>query len=270
MRLITTRFIADRTLRKHGFVNRARGFANWLANGPGMPLLPVISFGGALIGTVAGAFNTGELPFGQRLAFWLILMGMEAIKWLGWLRWQVKQPRDYWRAALIGTPLLGLFIPLEIAAAFWLVGIGPMFAIAPVLLNVAVIGVAVLLVILVVLRPWRDAREAAPTLLQKEGVAQADILAVSSEDHYCRLYLAGGSERLIHARLVDIVELLDPAAGTRIHRSHWCSDKAVTASRRAGRGWELIMPSGAALRVSATYREEAQRRGWLSRNRLVD
>ena len=37
-------------------------------------------------------------------------MGMEAIKWLGWLGWQVKQPGDYWRAAVIGTPLLGLFI----------------------------------------------------------------------------------------------------------------------------------------------------------------
>lgn len=233
-----------------------------------MPLLPALSVAVALIGTVAGAFGTGELPLGQRLAFWLVLMGLEAIKWLGWLGWQVKQPGDYWRAALIGTPLLGLFIPLEIAAAFRLVGVVPQFAFAPVLLDVAVIGVAVLLVIFVFQRPWEKTRTSDPDLLQKEGIARDDILAVSSEDHYCRLYLAGRSERLVHARLADLVALLDPEAGTRIHRSHWCADRAVTASRRAGRGWEVILPCGAALRVSATYRAEAQRRGWLSRNRL--
>jgi DNA-binding LytR/AlgR family response regulator len=58
---------------------------------------------------------------------------------------------------------------------------------------------------------------------------------------------------------------LSDADGTRIHRSHWIADRAVAAGRRAGRGWEVLLPCGTALRVSASYREEAKRRGWLSR-----
>ena len=63
------------------------------------------------------------------------------------------------------------------------------------------------------------------------------------------------------------VELLDEVDGSRIHRSHWVADSGVTRARRAGRGWEVVLRDGTALRVSATYREEAQRRGWLTRGR---
>lgn len=255
--------------RKRDFVNRARAIAKRALALPAMPVLPIIAFAAAVIAALAGAFGTDEMPSFQRYGFWLVLMTIESAKWLAWLAWQVNSREDYWRAALLGTLVLNLLLPLEIWASFRLVGWPGELVFAPVVMIAVPLGLTILVVMTVVHPPRWVARliEGEPGLLAKEGVRPEDVLAASSEDHYCRLYIAGGDERLIAARLADVIEELLPVAGTRIHRSHWVSDVGVKTARRAGRGWEVVLPGGTGLRVSATYREEAKRRGWLSRGR---
>ena len=56
------------------------------------------------------------------------------------------------------------------------------------------------------------------------ALKRSAVLAVSSEDHYLRIYTARG-EALIHMTLTEAVELLK--GGFQIHRSHWIHDGAV-------------------------------------------
>ena len=252
---------------KGDFANRAREFANRARKWPGMPALPVISFAVAIIAAIAGAFGTDFLAPIQRIAFWLILMGIECVKWLAWLGWQVRKDEDYWRASVIGVPVLGLLIPFEIWLSYVLVGASPQFTFGPVIMAAMPLGLAILGVMAVIHPPqWiRRFSEKDPDLLDGAGISRDEVLAVSAEDHYCRVFLRDGEDRLIAARLSDLIEELRAVSGAQIHRSNWVSDAGVTRARRVGRGWEVILPCGTGLRVSATYRNEAKRRGWLSR-----
>jgi len=254
---------------KADFVNRVARFANRAQALPAVPAMPAVALAVAIIASIGGPFGTSALPMVERLAFWFLLMSIEAAKWMLWLGWQVRKREDYWRSALIGTPLLGLLIPLEIALSYRAIGHDASTDMLPVIANVGIVGAAILLAMFALHPPRMKQTRQKPDLLAREGLSSNDLLAASAEDHYCRLYLADGSQRLLHARLSDIVSLLEDAEGTQIHRSHWCADRGAVTARRAGRGWEILLPCGTALRVSATYRQEAQRRGWLSRGRSV-
>ena len=61
------------------------------------------------------------------------------------------------------------------------------------------------------------------------ALKHSPVLAVSSEDHYLRVYTARG-EALIHMTLTEAVELLQ--GGFQIHRSHWIHDGVVKDYRK--------------------------------------
>ena len=61
------------------------------------------------------------------------------------------------------------------------------------------------------------------------ALKHSPVLAVSSEDHYLRVYTARG-EALIHMTLTEAVALL--SGGFQIHRSHWIHDGAVRDYRK--------------------------------------
>lgn len=252
---------------KAHFAKRARFFANRAAQLPGMPALPIVCLAVAAIAATSGAFGTGSLAPIPRVLFWLALMGMEGAKWLAWLAWRVRKREDYWPASLLGTPLLALSLPFEIWLSYWAVGMEPELVLGPTLLGAIPVGLGILAVMAVINPPrWHKAEVAKPTgPLERAGLATDAVLAVSSEDHYCRVFLANSRQSLIAARLADVVKELSPVSGAQIHRCHWVADAGVTAARRAGRGWEVLLPCGTALRVSSTYRKEAKRRGWLAR-----
>jgi hypothetical protein len=88
----------------------------------------------------------------------------------------------------------------------------------------------------------RDAalKQAAPAPLARPNASpltdklpfelkRARLLALSSEDHYLRVYTDRG-EALIHMTLAEAVSLLP--RGCQIHRSHWVADGSVNRVRR--------------------------------------
>ncbi|MBA3068514.1 MAG: LytTR family transcriptional regulator [Hyphomonas sp.] len=91
---------------------------------------------------------------------------------------------------------------------------------------------------------------------------QADLYAVSSEDHYLRVHTNLGEE-LILMRLADAVRELDGAGGLQVHRSWWVSKAAVRDVKRAGGKLFLVLPSGKEAPVSRTYQPEAKAAGLL-------
>lgn len=243
--------------RADGFVNRARELRLILS-------LPIIALVTALLATISGAFQTGQIPLLERLAFWLGMMACSTIWWLVWFVARVETRRDWWPAAMIGMPLYVALLPFQLWFCLRMIGVRQEFGLTTAWLNALGVGVAISIGL--VWRYWPFARAAvSPAILRRHGIEAGDVLAVSAEDHYCRIHLAAKSERLIHARFSDVVAELAHVDGAQIHRSAWIAAAGVCGARRAGRSWELILPSGKPLRVSATYRELAKKRGWLDR-----
>lgn len=81
---------------------------------------------------------------------------------------------------------------------------------------------------------------------------QADLYAVSSEDHYLRVHTSVGEE-LILMRLADAIRELDGADGLQVHRSWWVAKSGVTDARREGSKLSLVLNSGKEAPVSRTY-----------------
>jgi len=86
------------------------------------------------------------------------------------------------------------------------------------------------------------------------ALKRSSILALTSEDHYLRVYTARG-EALIHMTLTEAVELLK--RGFQIHRSHWISEGTVKDYRRD----QVELVSGLHLPVSRHRKKEFE--AWL-------
>lgn len=89
---------------------------------------------------------------------------------------------------------------------------------------------------------------------------QADLYAVSSEDHYLRIHTSLGEE-LILMRLADALRELETAGGLQVHRSWWVSKAAIRDVKRSGGKVFLVLASGKEVPVSRTYQAEAKAAG---------
>jgi DNA-binding LytR/AlgR family response regulator len=89
---------------------------------------------------------------------------------------------------------------------------------------------------------------------------QAELYAVSSEDHYLRVHTSLGQE-LILLRLSDAIRELTGAAGLQVHRSWWIATPAVCGvSRQAGKT-SLVLKDGSQVPVSRTFMSDVRAAG---------
>lgn len=86
------------------------------------------------------------------------------------------------------------------------------------------------------------------------ALRRAPIAALSSEDHYLRVYTTRG-EALIHMTMAEAVAIL--GKGFQVHRSHWVS-AAFIRDHRAG---QVELTTGLSLPVSRHRRREFE--AWL-------
>ena len=89
---------------------------------------------------------------------------------------------------------------------------------------------------------------------------RAELHAITSEDHYLRIYTSLGEE-LILMRLADAVRELDGADGMQVHRSWWVARSGIEHVKRESGKPVLILPSGAEVPVSRTYQKAARDAG---------
>jgi len=80
----------------------------------------------------------------------------------------------------------------------------------------------------------------------------AELYAVSSEDHYLRVHTSKGEE-LILMRLSDAIHALKEADGLQTHRSWWVAANGVLEVQRADGRVELVLKSDVKAPVSRTY-----------------
>lgn len=255
---------------KPRFAKRALGFAN---RAPGFPMLWIGSAAAAGLMVVTGGFGTVLLPIGQRVLFWLVLMGWTAFKWQLWFAATVRKPADWTRASLIGALVLSLPLPIEIALAARITGIG---TVTPDWLGTWAralgIGAVIFVTGLLAARAlgYRARREPvalpAETLLDRAGATPETLTAIEAEDHYCRVRRTGGSDALIHYRFGDALAEVEGFDGAQVHRGAWVAAGAVTGAAREGRRWRLILADGTRISVSATYLPKIRALGWLKGN----
>ena len=222
--------------------------------------------GGAAIvlATIMGAFGTIELPFGTRLSFWSVLIGWNIAKWLAWFAWRIRQPRDWPRAAAIGAVVVNLPLPLEIPAALWLFGVASQIDPARTWIEAAAISATLFIVLFFARARPVAAALAEDGILFRAGVRDlAAVQAVTAEDHYCRLHLAGGAKPLVLARFADVLTELGGVDGEQIHRGAWIATASVEGATREGRAWRLMLADGTRLPVSASHVAAVRTRGWL-------
>ena len=257
---------------KRGFAKRASRFAKRVAALPGFPTLWIVSVTGALVLAVTGAFNTGTLPAGPRLGFWLLLFAWNSLKWQLWFAFTIRRPQDWSRAALIGGVLLNLPLPFEIGVALGLMGVDAALSAAAIWLRAALICAAVFPAIWLISHYATNrpaARPATPLppdgLLARARIAPEALAAIEAEDHYCRVRRHDGSAALIHYRFGDALGEVAGLDGAQVHRGAWVAASAVTGAAREGRRWHLFLADGSKVAVSATYVAEARARGWLTR-----
>ncbi|WP_272992588.1 MULTISPECIES: LytTR family DNA-binding domain-containing protein [Hyphomonas] len=89
---------------------------------------------------------------------------------------------------------------------------------------------------------------------------QAELWAISSEDHYLRVHTNLGEE-LILMRLADAVRELEGAAGGQVHRSWWVAKAGVSDARRENGKLVLVLKNGTDVPVSRTYQAAAKEAG---------
>ncbi|MEO0550655.1 MAG: LytTR family transcriptional regulator DNA-binding domain-containing protein [Pseudomonadota bacterium] len=91
----------------------------------------------------------------------------------------------------------------------------------------------------------------------------AELHAISSEDHYLRVYTNLG-EALILMRLADAVRELEGAAGAQVHRSWWIAKASIADEKRQNGRSLLVLKSGTEVPVSRSYHARAKELGLIT------
>lgn len=90
----------------------------------------------------------------------------------------------------------------------------------------------------------------------------AELYAVSAEDHYVRVHTAAGTTMILQ-RLSDAEQLLATLDGVRVHRSWWVARTGVASMTRARGKFDLRLKSGASVPVSRAGAARVRQQGWL-------
>jgi hypothetical protein len=90
---------------------------------------------------------------------------------------------------------------------------------------------------------------------------RGEILALSMEDHYVRVFTDAG-ESLILLRLSDAMAEVQDVPGLQIHRSHWVAARAVDRTERLSDGrLRVHLVNGLTLPVSRTFARAVREAG---------
>jgi hypothetical protein len=243
-----------------------------------------------LIAVLAGPFHTADLPFGSRLLFWTLLIGLNMVKWQLWVARIGARAGDSWQASALvvvsGAILLNLTLPFEINLAYRLIGQTTRIPWAPLFTMSLLISLGIGAAIAVAYRPAAVPAAivspaqplAAAPLAQPEAIPAApasglalraniaslgDIGAIIAEDHYLRLWLADGRSPLVLYRFGDAVRELAGVDGLQVHRGAWVAASAVAGAVRDGRRWRLLLAGGESVPVSESFLPAVRARGWL-------
>lgn len=224
-----------------------------------------IILGWSLLFSWMSVYNTGHIPFGWRVLYWMTAVGTGAISSIFiqpivWDRWCADQPilvRLIVIAALVSVPVTLVLMLIEPIRT-------------PLSILITYSYVLVISFILSCAMAWRalhaqisatseDSQQSPEQFLSRlpTKYRTAQLYAVSGEDHYLRVHTNFGEE-LILMRLSDAIKELTDYPGTQTHRSWWVAKQGVDATRKENGKMILTLKSGTEAPVSRTFRKAAE------------
>lgn len=97
-------------------------------------------------------------------------------------------------------------------------------------------------------------------LLRLPQALGKDVIALSAEDHYVRVYTKLGNDLVLY-RFSDAIREMPDDMGMQVHRSHWVSLNAISKFEEEGRGHKLTVGENVQIPVSQRYIEVLKGRG---------
>jgi len=103
-----------------------------------------------------------------------------------------------------------------------------------------------------------------PALLDRLPVElrDAEIYAISAEDHYVKVHTSNG-HAMILMRFKDAVRDAAPLSGIVSHRSWWVAEKGVKSIKKKQRSADLMLKNDVQAQVSRNGLKEMRESGWL-------
>lgn len=224
-----------------------------------------------------------ETGWHERLAYWLrtVAVGYLLYRLIIWRAALAARRLDYpeWAGWSVAVMMAGL------PFALWLWWMGPVVDLSrsppalPDFLDTygqALIPAAMAFGVLWLLRAPAAAEEGSATEAGEVGAPQtatpfprlvgrlppqlrSDLIAISVEDHYVRVFTRVGNALLL-MRLSDAIAETEPLDGVQIHRSWWVARSAIKHLRRHGRTGTVVLDTG--LTVPVARRRLAELRQW--------
>ncbi len=91
---------------------------------------------------------------------------------------------------------------------------------------------------------------------------QADIYAISAEDHYVRVHTSQGDEMIL-MRLSDAIKETSPLIGVIPHRSWWVAEQGVEKVERKDGKIKLLLRNSVTVPVSRNGSKTVKQAGWI-------
>lgn len=231
---------------------------------------------GGLLLALTGAFETGRVPLGLRLSYWIPVMvggGLWGHACSLMLDRIVALDERPWLSVVLLTAVISG--PLSVVV--WAVtgpalngGMMPLSHLPMIAFYVVTITAAISAVNVFVTRA-RPVQTHAPGPVDRTAsrfperlparLRGAAIRAVQAEDHYLRIHTDRGSD-LILMRLSDALEELQGLEGAQTHRSWWVAREAVRDVGRSDGRAVLTLEGGLTAPVSRRYARALRAAGW--------
>ena len=217
----------------------------------------------ALVVSFAAPFGTGAIPAAPRTGFWLTLTLLNFALWELWFTWFGRRGWHWRRTMLLGLPVMLLPLPLEVGLGLRLFGGGA--AADPFGIWWRGLAIAAVLMLVMLLVNRTAAPVSADPRFPDTAIRLDRIAALKAEDHYVRLYLSDGSDRLVYKRFADAVAAMEPISGERLGRGAWLADRFRGAARCRNRRWFIHGGGECWLPVSRSRIAALREKGWLAR-----
>lgn len=229
-----------------------------------IPFVMTALFAGVVL-SILSPYGTHGLPMPLRFSYWfgLCLVGgfgvMAADSILRRAGHNAAKPIKAIARSIGST--LGVFIVL-VSLMTIMDGLPHPRVALPLLFYIWVIGFTICFVATYVEKdPVQNNRPAIFERL-KPALRNAEIYALSAEDHYVRIITSKGDD-LVLMRLADAIREAEPLPGLSPHRSWWVGEAGVESVRKSGAKTVIVLKNEIEVPVSRSAQKTVRDAGWV-------
>ncbi len=235
----------------------------------------------AIVFSSAGAYETEDLDPLHRLALWMIVMslviGQTIALQIGFSRLFGRGRLSQVLAGCCTVLVANTIVALQLHGLkyTWVLPKNPdpipefVLFVAPAVMPVAGLVVLLSLTAQRLLRAAEQTETSGASEAQDGPPAGLDwanttIQTVRAFDHYLEITSTNG-RHFVRGRMKDVEEMLDKAAGLRVHRSWWVNRDAIRSIETKGRDKVVCLQDGRRVPIARSRIAALREMGWVSK-----